>query len=210
MLPMVAQKIVIKEIDYNNQSIEIQLGDIDLLEIVHSDEKKISMSLQDYAENPVDLNIASSDELILFTTSVITPIGEDLKINKFCYEQPLFPSYRLMIPQGCDITVTFKNGNFSTQNFTGNLILRLNTGDLTIDGFKGSINAELFSGNVDVTIKDTETAILSNHGKITTTFPVKKWRRTNISLEGTLGLKDNLLIVQSINGNILLNSSTTQ
>ncbi len=199
-----------KSVDYNNQTIEIQFGDIDLLEITHTEDQKVSLSMQDYKENPIQVDIKSKDDVIAITSINFTSIEADSKMDKFCYEQPLFPSYKLMLPKGCNIAIIFENGNFSTQNFIGNLNLRLNTGDVTIDDFEGNINAELFSGNIDATIKDTEVAIRSNHGKITTTFPSNDWQTTDISLNGTLGTKKNLLKVQSINANIMLNSSTTQ
>ncbi|MET2983575.1 DUF4097 family beta strand repeat-containing protein [Aureibaculum conchae] len=208
--PVIAQKTIVKEIDFNNQKIEIQLEDIDLLEIVNTDKQKVSLSMQDHAENPTQIEIKNSEKTIAITASTILPIVDSSKMDKFCYEQPLFSSYKLMIPKGCEVLVVYHKGNFSTKNFTGNMNVRLNTGDLTIDDFNGSINIESFSGNIDATINDTEAIILSSKGRITTAFSSTNWERTAISLKGTLGKKSNLLTIQSVNANIMLNSGTTE
>lgn len=205
-----AQKTVVKEVDFNNQNIEIQLGDIDFLEIVHTDQQKVSISMRDYPENPSRVDLVHSEKVIKVKAFRIIPFQVGLKTEKFCYEQPLFPSYKLALPKGCNITITFENGNFSTQNFIGNLNLRLNIGDLTIDNFEGNVNAELFSGNIDAIIKNTEFDILSKHGKITTNFLGNNLQKTDISLKGTLGVNNNRLTIKSIKANIVLNTSTTQ
>ena len=208
--PVIAQKTIVKEIDFNNQKIEIQLEDIDLLEIVNTDKQKVSLLMQDHAENPTQIEIKNSEKTIVITASTILPIVDNSKMDKFCYEQPLFSSYKLMIPKGCEVSVIYHKGNFSTKNFTGNMNVRLNTGDLTIDNFKGNVNIESFSGNIDTTINNTEAIILSSQGKITTSFSSSNWERTAISLKGTLGNKSNLLTIQSVNANIVLNSGTTE
>lgn len=208
--PVIAQKTIVKEIDFNNQKIEIQLEDIDLLEIVNTDKQKVSLSMQDHAENPTQIEIKNSEKTITITASTILPIVDNSKMDKFCYEQPLFSSYKLMIPKGCEVSVVYHNGNFSTKNFTGNINVRLNTGDLTIDNFKGNVNIESFSGNIETTINNTEAIILSSQGKITTGFSSSNWERTAISLKGTLGKKSNLLTIQSVSANIVLNSTTTE
>jgi len=205
-----AQKSELKELDYKQQIIEIELQDIDLLEINHSEDKKISILMQDYAENPTELDIKSNQDLISITASRAKLFQDDLAINKFCYEQPLFPAFKLTLPKGCQVLITDSNGNIKVYNFNGDLTLRLNTGEVTIDEFKGSINAELFSGNINAKIKNTETNAVSYHGKITTTFSTTNWQKSDNSLKGTFGIRKNLLTIQSINANIMLNNSTTQ
>lgn len=209
-ISITAQKTVIKEIDFNNQRIEIQFEDIDLLEITHTDEQKIGISILDYSENSTFVELQDDEKVITIKSSRIKSFQEELKLNKFCYEQMPLPCFKLLLPKGCNVLITFKNGNLISKKFNGELNLRLNTGDITLDDFKGIINVELYSGNVNASIKNTETAVLSKKGKISTNFSITDWQKTDISLKGALGIKNNLLTVQSINANIVLNSSTTQ
>ncbi|RPD95809.1 hypothetical protein EGM88_11330 [Aureibaculum marinum] len=207
--PLLAQKTVVKQIDFKNQKIEVQLEDIDLLEIVHTNQNIVKISMNDYEENPSKLDVINTEKIISISSLKIMPLVH-LETEKNCYEQPLFPSYTLIVPTKCDVSITFKNGNFSTNNFKGNLNLMLNTGDVVIDKFQGSVNVQLFSGNVEATIINTQAIVQSNHGKILTTFNTRTWQKTENSLIGTLGSKKNLLSVKSINANIMLNNSTTR
>ncbi|QCX37152.1 hypothetical protein FF125_01365 [Aureibaculum algae] len=205
-----AQKKVLKEVDFNNQNIEVQFEDIDLLEIVEAEEQKISISMVDYVENPTQLEIENVGNNIRIISKSIIPFEPNSKTEKFCYLQPLFSSYKLSLPKGCDVEISYKNGNIEVVSFNGSMNLRLHTGDVKIDDFKGSITSELLSGNINATIRDTEVNIISNHGEITTTFPSDQWQKTDNSLKGILGINNNLLKVQSINANITLKTIETQ
>ncbi|MBJ2176425.1 DUF4097 family beta strand repeat protein [Aureibaculum sp. A20] len=209
-LSISAQKKVLKEVDFNNQNIEVQFEDIDLLEIVRTEDQKISISMVDYVENTTQLEIENVGNNIRIISKSLIPFEPNSKIEKFCYLQPLFPSYKLSLPKGSAVEISYKNGNIEVVSFTGNMDLRLNTGDVKIDDFKGSITTELLFGNINATIRDTEVNIISNHGDITTTFPSEQWQKTDISLKGILGINNNLLKVESISANINLKTIETQ
>ncbi len=209
-LSISAQKMVLKEIDFKNQNIEVHFEDIDLLEIVQTEDQKMSISMVDYVENPTQLEIENVENNIRIISKSIISFEPNSKTEKFCYLQPLFPSYKLSLPKGCDVEISYKNGDIEVVSFNGNMTLTLNTGDVKIDDFKGSITSELLSGNINATIRDTEVNIISNHGEITTTFPSVQWQKTDISLKGILGINNNLLKVQSINANITLKTIETQ
>ena len=205
-----AQKEIYKEIFYQNQEIDIQLLDVDLVEVMHTDEQKIAITVQDYAENPTLLKIEENKRIITITTSLTAPFQSQVKTEKYCYVQPLYPTFKIMIPKGCTITITYNKGNFKAINFDGNLNLSLDIGDVKIDNFIGKVNTEMLSGNMSVTIVNTTIDVQSNTGKIQTNFPTTNWIKTETSLKGVSGKNTNTLKVLSINANITLNSATTQ
>ncbi len=205
-----AQKETYQEIAYNHQEIDIQLLDVDLVELVHTDEPKIAIMMQDYAENSTYLIIEENTRIITIKASIVAPFQQHVKTEKYCYVQPLFPTFKIAIPKGCIITVNYNNGNFTAINFEGNLNLSLDTGDVEIEFFKGKVNTELLSGNMNVAIANTSVDVQSNKGKITINFPTVNWQKSQTSLKGLLGNDFNTLKVLTINANIALNAITTQ
>ena len=205
-----AQKEIYKEIFYQNQEIEIQLLDVDMVEVIHTDEQKIAIKMQDYAENSTLLKIEENTRIITISTSLTVPFQSQVKTEKYCYIQPLYPSFKIMIPKGCEITINYNNGNFKIGSFEGNLNLNLDTGNVKIANFKGKINTELLSGNINVGITNTSVEVKSNKGQLQTNFSTSNWQKTKTSLKGTYGKNTNYLKVLSVNANITLNSATTQ
>lgn len=205
-----AQKEIYQEIAYNLEEIDIRLLDVDLIELVSTDESTIAITMQDYVENSTFLKIKENNKLITITASVIEPFQHRVKTEKYCYVQPLFPTFKIAIPKGCSITVSYSKGNFKAINFEGNLNLSLDTGDVEINKFKGKLNAELLSGNINVFIVNTNVGVQSNKGNIQANFSTVNWQKTKTSLEGIYGKYINDLKVKAINANIVLNSATTQ
>ncbi len=209
VIQLSAQKKVYKEVAYNSQRISIELHDVDQVELVHTNEQKITISMADYAENPTDLTIKETETYIYIASARIKPI-QQAKTDKFCVEQPFFSSYTIAIPKDTEITVYYNNGNFSTKSFNGKLNLNLNKGNVDIQGFTGEITIELFKGSINAKIENTVIAIVSNHGKIISDLKFDKLKKTDTLLKGIYGNALNKLKVQSIHANILLSSIRTQ
>jgi len=210
VLQISAQKETYQEIAFNHQEIDLQLLDVDLVELIHTDDPKIAIIMQDYAENSTFLKIEDTSRMITIKASITAPFQQQIKTEKYCYVQPLFPTFKIAIPKGCTITINYNNGNFKATNFEGNLNLSLDTGTVEIDNFKGNVNTELLSGNMNVTIENTKVEVQSNKDKIQTNFPTTNWYKTKTSLKGMYGKNTNTLKVLTINANIIVNAATTQ
>ncbi len=207
---IIAQKEIYQELAHNHQEIDIQLLDVDFIELIHTDDSKIAITMQDYAENSTFLKIEENSRVITIKASLMTPFQQNVTTEKYCYLQPLFPTFKIAIPKDCMITINYNKGNFNATNFEGNLNLSLDTGNVTIDNFKGKLNTELLSGNINVSMANTKVDVQSNKGKIQTNFPTTNWQQTETSLKGVYGKNTNTLKVLTINANIMLNAITTQ
>ena len=204
-----AQSNQYREVSYHSQRIQIALNDVDLIELVQNNMQKVTIQMSNYAENPTDLSIKETEEYI-FITSTSTPQLQQQQTNKFCAEQPFFPSYIISIPKGAKIEIQYNNGNFIAKNIEGRLDLKMNTGTINIDNCKGWVTAAFFSGAVNAFIKNTHLDIEIHQGKISTSIQSKKLEQTSTLLKGVYGKSLNKLKVRAIQANINVRPIKTQ
>jgi hypothetical protein len=141
----------------------------------------------------------------VFIKSIEVKFDQEVGPNKVCKIQPIYSSFKIMIPKGKNVLINYVDGNFYLNNFDGNLKLNLNDGIVNIDPFLGSVSIKLNGGNVYCKkIQNTKIDINSNLGIVSSSLSLEKSIKKNNQLKGTYGRKLNELNVNAITANIHL------
>jgi hypothetical protein len=202
-----SQKIVEKKINSNSNYISIALNNIDHLELVNSNDNSISVLTNELYQEASYFTITDVNDTILIKSFQKT---DKEKANNVCFEQPLLTSYTIKIPKNVSADVNIKNGNFSLNNFIGNLDLSIDTGEILINGFKGKVNIKNISGLIDCKINSGKINVISSFGKITSTILTKNLKITKNSIKGFVKNELNELNIKSIHSKISLNRIITE
>jgi len=135
---------------------------------------------------------------------VLDLVGQEL--YKPCIVQPIYTSFKIVIPKGKNVFVSYVDGNFYLNNFDGNLELIMNDGIVNLNHFLGSVNVILNGGNVYCNdIQDTKIDITSNTGVIISSLIIDSSLKMINQLKGVYGQNLNELNVNAITANIHLN-----
>ncbi len=190
-----AQKSTKKEIAFKGDFIQIDLGKIDHLEIQQINQPKITISTKELQQEATFLQVKQENNSLYIREN-------NTNINKMelpaCIEQPLFTSYVIRIPKHIKITVNIDSGNFSTTHFTGNLNLNINNGEVICSNCSGNINIKNIDGIIICSTTIQNIQANSHLGKV-----VQGQKKYTKSKKDT---KD-LLIIETIRGNIFINSN---
>ncbi len=190
-----AQKNTKKVIDFNGDFIQIDLGKIDHLEIQQTNQSKVTISTKELQQEASFLQVEQENSTLYIRQN-------NTNINRVelpaCIEQPLFTSYVIRIPKNIKIMVNIDSGNFSTNHFTGDLNLNINNGEVDCSNCSGNINIKNIDGIIicNTTIQNIQAN--SHLGKV-----VQGQKKYTKSKKDT---KD-LLIIETIRGNIFINSN---
>ncbi len=127
------------------------------------------------------------------------------ELNKVCKVQPIFTTFKIAIPKGKNVFISYVDGNFYLNSFGGNLKLILNDGIVNLNHFLGSVDVKLNGGNVYCTkIQDTKVDINSNRGVVISSLILNNSLKKTNQLKGVYGRNLNELNINAITANIHL------
>ena len=201
-----AQKIIEKSLISNASNLICEFEIVDEIVIFESISfNEITVSAESEESNFPNFILEEINGNI-FIKSIevkIDPEGDEL--GKVCKVQPIYTSFKIMIPKGKNVLINYVDGNFYLNNFDGNLKLNLNDGIVNLNHFLGSVNIHMNGGNVYCTkIQNTKIDITSNMGIITSSLHLEDSLEKNNRLKGVYGRKLNELNVNAITANIYL------
>jgi hypothetical protein len=204
-----AQKIIKKSIKTDVSSLIIEFNSIDQLDLVCSNSKNevVVISQNERNQSPT-VNLQEING-VLFIKSFEKPTQEDMvEIDKLCTIQPMYTSFKISIPKNKNVQVIYTQGNFLTENFEGNLKLKLEEGIVKIGKYTGNIAITLYNGQVVCNaIQNTELNINSNIGNITTNFELDNGGQNAHEINGVFGQKLSSLTIESILANMELTTN---
>jgi len=201
-----AQKIIKKSIKTNASSMIIEFNMIDQLDLVcsNSANEVVVISQNDKNQSP-SVILKEKNGMLFIKSFQNATVIEESEIDKLCAIQPIYTSYKISIPKNKNIQVIYGQGNFMTENFSGNLKLKLQEGIVKIGKYSGEIAVTLYNGQVNCdAIQDSELNVNSNIGKVMANFELNNAIQNNHELKGVLGHKLNGLTIESIMANIEL------
>ena len=167
---------------------------------------KVTVSAESAESHVPDFIMEEMNGNIFIKSIEVKFDSDDDGLNKICKVQPIYTSFKIMIPKGKNVLINYVDGNFYLNNFDGNLKLNLNDGIVNLDHFQGSVNIKLNGGNVYCTkIRDTKIDINSNMGVVTSSLSIDDSIKKNNQLKGVYGRKLNALNINAISANIHLN-----
>jgi hypothetical protein len=183
-----------QSIDFKGELIQIDLGDIDHLELKQTNNNKVIISTNQLEQEATFLNITQHNEKLCIKS-------QDTIINKpempACITQPLYTSYGIRIPKGIMVKISINSGNFKVNNFKGNMELAVNNGEIELDNCLGNILIKNIDGIITCTTNVQHIEAKSHLGKVF----FKKGIAKNIKKD-----VNNMLIIESIRGNIFINT----
>ena len=201
-----AQKIIEKSIITSATNFIFEFDIIDQIVINESPNfNKVTVSAETDESGVPDFILEEKNGNVFIKNIEVSYDLNDEKIDNNCKVQPIYTSFKIMIPRGKNVFLSYLDGNFYLNNFDGNLKLILNDGIVNLNGFKGSVDVILNGGNVYCTeIKDTKIDISSNMGVITSSLKTDNSLKTTNQLKGVYGVNLNELNVSAITANIHL------
>ena len=194
-LTVFSQKSIQKTIDFNGADIQIDLGKIDRLQLRQSDKKQVIISTTELEQEASFLKIKQQQNTLLIQSKQTNIAKPELPA---CIEQPLFTSYSITIPKNVKVFVTINSGNFITDNFNGFLELSVKEGEIILNHILGNVKINTIDGVIIASTNIQKIQAKSHLGKVSVNKKEKKSKHLN-----------DLLIIETIRGNIFINTDKT-
>ena len=200
-----AQKIIEKSLITEATSFIFEFDIIDQIIIDESQSlNEVTVSAES-VESYVPNFILEEKKGSVFIKSIEVAFDSDDELNTLCKVQPIYTTFKIMIPKGKNVFISYVDGNFYLNNFDGNLKLILNDGIVNLNRFLGSVDVKLNGGNVYCTkIQDLKIDITSNMGIVTSGLTVNNYLKKSNQLKGVYGRNLNELKINAISANIHL------
>jgi len=204
-----AQKLFTKSLNSNAEKVIIEFNIIDKIEFISSNEKNLFfIAAESENESSPRITLIEENGIIFIKSNEDFYEDRNIDIDKICSVQPDYSSYLIKVPKGKKIEISYTQGNFYSNNFKGNLNLKIEEGIIKIKKFEGSVYVNINIGNVYINgIKNTELAVKSNLGTIFSDLKKKGLTRNGNKLYGVFEENRNQLKVDALLANIHLSSS---
>lgn len=203
-----AQKIIKKSIKTNAATVIIEFNMIDQFELFcsNSTDEVVVISQNEKNQSPTVI-LEEKNEVLFIKSFEHATVKEAFEIDKLCTIQPMYSSFKISIPKNKNIQVIYAQGNFMTENFTGNLKLKLQDGMVKIGKYEGNVAVTLHNGQVICdAIQDTELDVNASIGKVIANFELNNALQNEHELKGVFGRKLNSLAIETILANINLST----
>jgi len=205
---VIAQKIIEKSISSNSLNVVVELGVIDQVEIISTESIDIIDIIAEYEDKNSPVFIIEELKGSVLIQGIDKNLEDDLMIDKLCILQPVNTSYKIFIPKNKNVHVSYAQGNFYSENFTGKLSLKLDEGMVKLDHCKGIIDIEINAGQVICNrIEDTKIDVSSNLGSVSSDFRLSGPNQKEKQITGILGVALNELKIRSIIAHVQLSAS---
>ncbi len=116
----------------------------------------------------------------------------------------MFNRYKIEIPTNANVEINYGNGNFVTDNFAGNLALRLATGEVNLKSILRTIILIQYGGSINTDTKNLTFKIQPNLGSFNTTLSDTQLKKHNNVYTGIVGKPQNKLEIKSVMANVYL------
>ncbi len=217
-----AQKIIEKNIDYQNQYIDVDVKFASLIEVKTWDKSQVYLKASIYTEDPKfqelhKLNIKESADQIHIESEaepVFKAYRKDcLKNNpsnkRHCYntgDQTEF-KYVLYIPQNARFKISSINGDLKSEVIEGDFEADLINGDIDISHYSGNLDLSTINGEIDLKMTNANLVAETIHGDIYADEKLKfssSDRHVGQKISGSQGKASNRLRLNTKNGNMYL------
>ena len=200
------QKIIEKSLITNATSFVFEFDIIDQIVIEQSPIfNEVTVSAESEESNAPNFSLQEKNGNIFIKSIEVKFDTDNKELSKICKVQPIYTSFKIMIPKGKNVFVSYVDGNFYLNNFEGNLKLTLNDGIVKLNHFLGTVDVKLNGGNIYCTdLQDTKIDIISNMGIVTSSIIIDDALKKNNQLKGVYGQQLNKLNVNAISANIYL------
>ena len=133
---------------------------------------------------------------------------ESLGDDKLCVVEPNYTSYQIYVPKHRVLYISFMEGNFYSDNFEGDLNLKVEAGIIKLKNMNDPVNLRLNAGSVFLQdIRNTTIDVETNLGVLVNNIREQDASKPNKKLLQTIGNPDNSIVIRTILANIYLYES---
>lgn len=218
-----AQKVIEKNIDYKNQTIDLEVKFAYQIEVKTWDKSSIYVKADltttegKYLES-YELNIDSSDSRINIVEEAEpvfkkfqeewnknNPNKKKRYYNSGCYDYEF--NYTLYVPKNARIKVSSINGSLTSEVIEGDFTVDLINGDIDIKEYAGNLDLSTINGEIDLKMINADLVAETIHGDIYADEKLKfnaTDRHVGQKISGRTANGKNILRLNTINGNMYL------
>lgn len=217
-----AQKVIEKNINYNNQIIDVEVKFASDIEVKTWDKStvyfKADISTEDgkYLEL-YKLNVEEGKGLIRIaseTEDLLKAFHDEWKRNrpkdgrKHYYTSDMYKfDYVLYVPKNANFSVSSINGDLKADIIEGDFSADLINGNIDIKKYNGNLDLKTINGEIDLTMTNSRLTAETIHGNIYADEKLKLKvtdRHVGQKVEGSFNGATNRLRLNTINGNMYL------
>jgi len=218
-----AQKIIEKNIEYKNQTIDLDVKFAYQIEVKTWDKSSIyvkadlSTTEGKYLDS-YELNIDEGDSRINISEEAEpvfkkfqeewnknNPNKKKRYYNSGCYDYEF--NYTLYVPKNVRLKVSSINGSLSSEVIEGEFTVELINGDIDIKEYAGNLDLSTINGEIDLKMINADLVAETIHGDIYADEKLKfnaADRHVGQKISGRIASGKNILRLNTINGNMYL------
>jgi len=217
-----AQKIIEKNINYSNQSIEVDVKFANKIEVKTWDKSTIYFKASIYTEDEkfqelykLDIDTSNSN---IYITSKAEPVYKAYRKDcldknpnrkKNCYNTGDLTefNYTIYIPKNAQFRISSINGDLTSEIIEGDFTADLINGDIEITKYAGNLDLSTINGEIDLKMINVDLVAETIHGDIYADEKLKftsKDRHVGQKIYGIIDKATNRLRLNTINGNMYL------
>ena len=161
-----AQKKVIKTIDFQSKSLEINTFGLDAITVENSDDQLLEIEL--FAENALQQHIVfeTKNEQGILKFNLALPKAEKEVFRKYITKRLNRASVKLKVPKSCKLTFNGDNINIITQSIQNNMDVFVDKGILKFGTVSSNIFIKIYGGNIYADVSKVNYKVSSNLGDI--------------------------------------------
>lgn len=219
-----AQKHIEKNIDYNDQEIDIEVEFASKIAVKTWDKNFIRLKADLTTEGGefldlFELKVDKGNSLIKIKSNPL-PIFEAYQEKygkkvvyenggKTIYQKGLEHefNYELYIPKNAKFKISSINGSITSKMIEGNFTADLINGDINISDYNGKMNLNTINGEIDIKIQNSSIMAETIHGHIYADEALNLTSEDRIAgqkIKGSTENPSNKLKLKTINGNMYL------
>lgn len=217
-----AQKIVEKNIDYNNQFIDVEVKFASLIEVKTWDKStvylKASIDTEDNKyQDRYELNINKGSSTISIESEaepVFKAFHDEWNKNNPGKKKRYYNTgdmyefnYVIYVPKNARFKISSINGDLKSEVIEGEFEADLINGDIDIAKYSGELDLSTINGEIDLKMTNVKMVAETIHGDIYADEKLKfnsTDRHVGQKISGSLGNASNRLKLSTINGNMYL------
>lgn len=178
---------------------------IDHIQLFNSEnESSIRVRAEGNGQSP-NFELEENEGLVLLKDNELPAMDGLLGDDKVCSVEPNFTSYQIYIPKNRILYISFMEGNFYTENFQGDLNLKIEDGIVKLKDMHEPVKVMLNAGSVFVhNIRDTNIDAETNLGVLVNNISEEISGNPTSKLHYTYGNPNNSIVIRTIMANIYL------
>ncbi|NAS10765.1 DUF4097 family beta strand repeat-containing protein [Poritiphilus flavus] len=220
-LPLTAQRIIEKSLDYKNQVVELEVKFASEIEVktwdkqsvyfkadlTTEDGKYLDQYVLDIREDDLRIEIASNAKPLFKKFQQEREKLNPGKKDYCCYDFDYEFNYTLYVPKNARFSVNSINGNLKAELIEGDFTADLINGDIEIQQYSGDLDLSTINGAIDLKMRNTTMTAETIHGNIYADEKlelVSTERHVGQKVRGSFDNADSSLRLNTINGNMYL------